>query len=123
MNKRLTRKSVGVFRYDLADYDHKVGEFNDYDAFFAYSMAVKRLGELEDEHDNYQQEIENLKYKLQYLTDCGIEKEEKYKEALLKCNPYTKTHTRWIECNFCKMYEHTEDCEYLKLTGGEHETE
>jgi hypothetical protein len=28
----------------LKDFKHKVGEFGDYDAFFAYSMAVKRLG-------------------------------------------------------------------------------
>lgn len=30
--------------------NHKpiVGEFNDYDTFFDYSMAIKRLGEIED---------------------------------------------------------------------------
>ena len=46
--KRLTEKTIGYFQYDLKNYKPKVGEFNDYDAFFAYSMAVKRLGELED---------------------------------------------------------------------------
>lgn len=46
--KRLTEKSIGCFQYDLKDFKHKVGEFSDYDTFFAYSMAVKRLGELED---------------------------------------------------------------------------
>lgn len=46
--KRLTEKTIGCFQYDLKDFKHKVDEFNDYDAFFAYSMAVKRLGELED---------------------------------------------------------------------------
>ena len=45
---RLTEKSIGTFKYDLKDFKHKSKEFNDYDAFFAYSMAVKRLGELED---------------------------------------------------------------------------
>ncbi len=46
--ERLTEKAIGCFQYDLKDFKHKIGEFNDYDAFFAYSMAVKRLGELED---------------------------------------------------------------------------
>ena len=47
--KRLTEKTRDCFQYDLKDFKHKIGEFGDYDAFFAYSMAVKRLGELEDE--------------------------------------------------------------------------
>ena len=47
--QRLTmRDNLGCFKYDLKDFKHKIGEFGDYDAFFAYSMAVKRLGELED---------------------------------------------------------------------------
>ena len=47
--QRLTmRDNIGCFKYDLKDFKHKIGEFGDYDAFFAYSMAVKRLGELED---------------------------------------------------------------------------
>ena len=50
--KRLTEKTKDCFRYDLKDFKHKIGEFNDYDAFFAYSMAVKRLGELEDKIEN-----------------------------------------------------------------------
>ena len=45
---RLTRQSVDNFKYCLKDHKAKIGEFNDYDAFFDYSMAVKRLGELED---------------------------------------------------------------------------
>ena len=47
--KRLTKKVKDCFQYDLKDFKHKKYEFNDYDAFFAYSMAVKRLAELEDE--------------------------------------------------------------------------
>jgi hypothetical protein len=43
-DERVTEKSIGCFVYDLKDFKHKVGEFGDYDAFFAYSMAVKRLG-------------------------------------------------------------------------------
>lgn len=50
--KRLTEKTVGCFQYDLKDFKHKIGEFGDNDAFFAYSMAVKRLGELEDKIEN-----------------------------------------------------------------------
>lgn len=46
--KRLTEKVKDCFQYDLKDFKHKIGEFGDYDAFFAYSMAVKRLGELEE---------------------------------------------------------------------------
>jgi hypothetical protein len=50
--KRLTEKTIVCFQYDLKDFKHKIGEFNDYDAFFTYSMAVKRLGELEDKIEN-----------------------------------------------------------------------
>lgn len=49
--KRLTKETVGSFGYNLKDLEHKpkeFKEFNDYDAFLAYKMAVKRLGELED---------------------------------------------------------------------------
>ena len=50
--KRLTEKTGDCFQYDLKDFKHKIGEFGDYDAFFAYSMAVKRLGELEEKIEN-----------------------------------------------------------------------
>lgn len=50
--ERLTEKTIGCFQYDLKDFKHKVDEFNDYDAFFSYSMAVKRLGELEEKIGN-----------------------------------------------------------------------
>jgi len=48
---RLTEKTIGCFKYDLKNFKHKPKEFNDYDAFFAYSNAVKRLGELEDANE------------------------------------------------------------------------
>ena len=48
---RLTEKTIGSFKYDLKNFKHKAKEFNDYDAFFAYSNAVKRLGELEDANE------------------------------------------------------------------------
>lgn len=50
--KRLTEKTIGYFQYDLKDFKHKLSDFNDYDAFFAYSMVAKRLGELEDKIEN-----------------------------------------------------------------------
>ena len=50
--KRLTEKVKDCFQYGLKDFKHKIGEFGDYDAFFAYSMAVKRLGELEEKIEN-----------------------------------------------------------------------
>jgi hypothetical protein len=43
---RLTEETIGCFKYDLKNLKHKPGEFNDYDAFYAYQIAVKRLGEL-----------------------------------------------------------------------------
>lgn len=46
--ERLTEKTIGCFKYDLKNTDHKMRGFNHYDTFFAYNMAVKRLGELED---------------------------------------------------------------------------
>ena len=50
--KRLTEKTRDCFQYDLKDFKHKIGEFGDYDAFFAYSMAIKRLSELEGKIEN-----------------------------------------------------------------------
>lgn len=46
--KRLTGKTIGSFKYCLKYHKSKSGEFADYDAFFDYSMAIMRLGELED---------------------------------------------------------------------------
>jgi hypothetical protein len=48
---RLTEETIGCFKYDLKNLKHKPGEFNDYDAFYAYQIAVKRLGELEDANE------------------------------------------------------------------------
>lgn len=46
--ERLTEKSIGAFAYRLKNHKAEVGEFNTYDAFYDYSMALKRLGEFED---------------------------------------------------------------------------
>ena len=46
--ERLTEKTVDCFEYALKDHKAVPGEFGTYDAFFDYSMAVKRLGRYED---------------------------------------------------------------------------
>lgn len=46
--KRLTKKTVGCFEYTLKDHKPVTGEFNTYDTFFDYNMAVRQLGKLED---------------------------------------------------------------------------
>lgn len=46
--ERLTEKSAGCFEYALKDHKAVPGEFGTYDAFFDYSMAVKRLGHYEE---------------------------------------------------------------------------
>lgn len=96
MNKyeRLTQKTIGCFEYDLKDFKHKVGEFADYDAFFAYSTAVRRLGALEDKiEDGTLIEIPCVRYnkerscwqaiyeKMGVITtcNCGDEEMAKYK--------------------------------------------
>lgn len=46
--ERLTKKSIGCFEYALKEHESVPGEFGTYEAFFDYSMAVKKLGEYED---------------------------------------------------------------------------
>lgn len=46
--QRLTEKTIGCFKYALKDHKAVPREFGTYEAFFDYSMAVMRLGELED---------------------------------------------------------------------------
>lgn len=60
--ERLTEKGVSCFGYSLKGFKHNSREFNDYDTFYAYSMAVKRLGELEDcnETKNIYERLEKL---------------------------------------------------------------
>ena len=77
-----------------------------------------------------EQEIENLKYKNNYLTECALEEEKEYKEVLSKCSPYKfKLITgenkgimdgyAVVICEFCgneDREDHKENCRYLKLT-------
>lgn len=48
---RLTQRTIGAFKYDLKNCKHEPKEFNNYHTFYAYSNAVKRLGELEDKEE------------------------------------------------------------------------
>lgn len=46
--ERLTEKTVGCFEYALKEHEPVPGEFGTYEAFFDYSMAVRKLGKYED---------------------------------------------------------------------------
>lgn len=46
--ERLTEQASGCFEYRLKDHEAIPGEFGTYDAFFDYSVAVKKLGRYED---------------------------------------------------------------------------
>lgn len=81
---------------------------------------IERNKKLQEENEQLKQTVENLKYdlkyQLEYLVDVGIEKEEKYKEALQEC-----VYARFNHCYFCwehKSDGHKDDCEYVRLTGG-----
>lgn len=47
MSEMLTEKTIGCFEYSLKDHVPVVGEFKTYEAFYDYSMAVRRLGKYE----------------------------------------------------------------------------
>jgi len=49
--KRLTKKVIGCFGYDLKEHNHEIGEFDTYNAFFNYNMAVRQLGKYEDANE------------------------------------------------------------------------
>lgn len=46
--ERLTEPTIGCFQYQLKDHGAVPGEFGTYEAFFDYSMAVRKLGQYED---------------------------------------------------------------------------
>ena len=69
MMDRLTEKTIGCFQYDLKNFDHKVGEFGTYDAFIAYSLAVKKLGEYEDAEEQREQQPKTNGDRIRAMTD------------------------------------------------------
>lgn len=79
---RLTEKTIGCFAYTLKDHKPVVGEFGTYDAFFDYSMAVKRLGEYEDTGLT-PDEIKALKADNKYLKNDFIKRENECYYSLL----------------------------------------
>ena len=46
--ERLTKKELGCFEYALKDHKPVPGEFGTYEAFFDYSLAIKKLGYYEN---------------------------------------------------------------------------
>ena len=65
----LTEKTVGCFEYALKDHKAVPGEFCTYDAFFDYSMAVKRLGHYEEtglEPEEIKEFAEDVAYQFGY---------------------------------------------------------
>ena len=67
--ERLTEKAVGCFEYALKDHKPVPGEFGTYEAFFDYSMAVKRLGHYEDtglEPEEIKEFAEDVAYQFGY---------------------------------------------------------
>lgn len=81
MMERLTEPAIGCFKFDFKELSgkHVPGEFGTYEAFWAYSMLCKNLGEYEDtdltpkEIINYR-DIASEKYSwdslMQQLDDC-----------------------------------------------------
>ncbi len=68
---RYTEKTKCCFKYDIKGFEHKIKEFNDYDAFYAYSIAVMKLGEYEDTELTPEQ-VESLKAENERLKmDCA----------------------------------------------------
>lgn len=45
---RLTEKSIGCFGYELKELKGKPTKLDNYDTFYAYSVAMSKLGKLED---------------------------------------------------------------------------
>lgn len=110
--ERLTKPTIGCFKYGLSNFEHKPKEFADYDAFYAYNMAVKRLGEYEDTGLT-PEEIENLKIELESMRSAANSLKMHYKkaksEAIKEFSEKLKVRMQLeddcnFDCNIC-MYE------------------
>lgn len=105
---------------------------------------AKQIVEAVNKHDNLVAEVEKLKKDNRQLkerypkfpendivpqcADCRLiydrcfQEINHLKEALKKCDPFIAvTGSRLHVCEFCFDNPHTEDCEYIKLIGGEGE--
>lgn len=104
---RLTEKTIGSFKYDLKNFKHKPKEFNDYDAFYAYSNAVKRLGEYEDTNLSPEDFVErNLRYRDMLQRLQFLENTTNIGGAIYKFCPI---------CGNANIQGHKKDCELVKL--------
>lgn len=91
-NERLTEKTAGCFGYDLKNLIHKNGEFADYNAFYSYNMAVKRLGEYEE--IGTIEEFKSLKEK-------SVAKKVAYQGESEKCPACGSFHVFGKHCTEC----------------------
>ena len=69
-----------------------------------------------EEIENLKQEKKNLKYKLDYISEVFIQEKEQCMKVLKKCNPWMLTTCQCLICG--EKMNHSDDCEYVRLTGG-----
>ena len=113
--ERLTEKTVGCFEYALKDHKAVPGEFCTYDAFFDYSMAVKRLGHYEDtglEPEEIKGFAEDVAYQfgyyfpikdILYISTGGLSTLERAFRILGWNDPHSVPE---CECEFPGCHEH-----------------
>ena len=113
--ERLTEKTVGCFEYALKDHKAVPGEFCTYDAFFDYSMAVKRLGHYEDtglEPEEIKGFAEDVAYQfgyyfpikdMLYISTGGLSTLERAFDILGWNDPHPVPE---CECEFPGCHEH-----------------
>ena len=113
--ERLTEKTVGCFEYALKDHKAVPGEFCTYDAFFDYSMAVKRLGHYEDtglEPEEIKEFAEDVAYQfgyyfpikdMLYISTGGLSTLERAFDILGWNDPHPVPE---CECEFPGCHEH-----------------
>ena len=113
--ERLTEKAVGCFEYALKDHKPVPGEFGTYEAFFDYSMAVKRLGHYEDtglEPEEIKGFAEDVAYQfgyyfpikdMLYISTGGLSTLERAFDILGWNDPH---HVPECECEVPGCHEH-----------------
>ena len=113
--ERLTEKTVGCFEYALKGHKAVPGEFCTYDAFFDYSMAVKRLGHYEDtglEPEEIKGFAEDVAYQfgyyfpikdMLYISTGGLSTLERAFDILGWNDPHPVPE---CECEFPGCHEH-----------------
>lgn len=103
--ERLTKPTIGCFKYGLSNFEHKPKEFADYDAFYAYNMAVKRLGEYE-ETGLTPEEIEDLKIELESMRSAANSLKMHYKKAKSEAiKEFAERLKEYELCMFCSFPE------------------